>query len=308
MNRLQWRDFEKRARSFFESELRVALLEQMPLPLATGETHKFDLTSSDERIVIECKSHTWTQSGNYPSAKVTDAQRSVELLHKSTADRKIIVFQDDVCPRGSLVEVFVRRNRPLLAGIEVWRLLEGKFEKFVDYSRQQQLTPKPRNDPLEILFDATTKPYFEDQPKAALPAGLMVDRRFRVGIRNKGSAIVHQSRLVLENCEPSESPGVHLGYALQVMGEPAGTGEFSVHPTEVPSVFVDVVYDETLGGGLHGNAFGLCYAARVPSHAILRGPYVLTLRLDGGSTQSRKKFAVDQDPTTGMLRMRELKG
>src|SRR6267378_708246 len=138
MNRLQWRDFEKLARSFFESELRVTLLEQMPLPLTTGESHKFDLASSDERILIECKSHTWTQSGNYPSAKATDAQRSIELLHKSTADRKIIVFQDDPGPKGSLVEVFVRRNRPLLAGIEVWRLVEGKFQKFADYSKQQK--------------------------------------------------------------------------------------------------------------------------------------------------------------------------
>ena len=306
MNRLQWRDFEKLARSFFESELRVTLLEQMPLPLGTGGSHKFDLTSSDERIVIECKSHTWTQSGNYPSAKVTDAQRSIELLHKSTADRKIIVFQDHAGPKGSLVEVFVRRNRPLLGGIEVWRLVDGKFQKFVDYSKQQKSPFKSGTNLLEILFDANTKPFFEEQPKAALPGGIMVDRRFRVGIRNNGSEIVHQSRLILENCEPSESPGVHLGYALQVMGEAPGTAEFSVHPSQVSSVFVDVVYDETVGGRLHGDAFGLCYAARVPSHAVLRGSYVLTLRLQADGTQIRKQFSITQEPTTRMLAMIEL--
>jgi len=303
--RLHWREFEKRTRSFFESELGVALLEQMPLRLSTGDIHKFDLTSSDERIAIECKSHTWTKSGNYPSAKVTDVQRSIELLHKSSADRKILAFQDDIAPKGSLVEVFVRRNRPLLDGIEVWRLHEGTFTKFVDYSKKQ-FPSKVESNLIEILFDPERKPYFEEQPKAALPGGLMVDKRFRVGIRNNGSAVIHHARLVLENCEPSDSPGVHLGHALQVMGEPQGTGEFSIHPAETPSAFIDVVYDETVGGRLHGNAFGLCYAAPVISHAILRGSYVLTLRLQADGMQSRKRFDIHQEPNTQMLAMKAL--
>jgi hypothetical protein len=309
MNRLDWREFEKRSRSFFEAELGMRLLEQMPLPLSTGENHKFDLTSSDEMIAIECKSHTWTITGNYPSAKVSDAQRSIELLRKSGAKQKIIVFQDDIGPSGSLVEVFVRRNRALLAGIQVWRLVNERFEKFVDYSSENRLCGDDgATNLLEIVFDASCKPYFEEQPKAVVTGRVLIDRRYRVGIRNASREIVPNARVLLESCDPSDSPGVHPGHTFQVMGEPTGTGDFSVHTGEVPSVFVDVVYDETLGGGLHGNAFGLCYAARVPSHAILRGLYVLTLCLDGGSTQSRKRFAVDQDPMTGMLRMRELKG
>ena len=306
MKRLDWHEFEKRAKSFFESELRVKLLDQMPLPLSTGENHKFDLTSSDERIAIECKSHTWTKSGNYPSAKVSDAQRTIELLRKCRAKRKIIVFQDDLGHRGSLVEVFVRRNRLLLAGIEVWRLLDGRFEKFVDYSDESQLSGVLATNVLEIVFDGSAKPYFEEQPKAVVTGRVLVDRRYRVGIRNAGGAIVAKSRLVLESCDPGESPGVHPGHTFQVMGEPPRTGEFSVHPGETPSVFVDVVYDETLDGSLHGNAFGLCYAAPVPSHVILRGSYVLTLRVEGDGAQSRKRFAIDQERATGMLRMCEL--
>lgn len=307
MNRLDWREFEKCSRLFFEAELHVRLLERMPLPLSTGENHKFDLTSSDELIAIECKSHTWTRSGNYPSAKVSDAQRSIELLHKCRANRKIIVFQDDIGPAGSLVEVFVRRNRALLAGIEVWRLVESGFEKFVDYSDRGHSCPVLRTSLLEIDFDGSRKPYLEEQPKGVVTGRVLVDRRYRVGIRNAGHEIVPKARLLLESCEPGESPGVHPGHTFQVMGEGAGTGEFSVHPGDVPSVFVDVVYDEILGGHLHGNAFGLCYAAPVPSHAILRGPYVLMLRVEGGNTRSRKRFALDQDPATAMLRMRELK-
>src|ERR1700756_401594 len=136
LHRLTWREFEKNAKSFFEANLHITLLEHMPLPLSTGENHKFDLVSSDETTAIECKSYTWTKSGNYPSAKISEAKRSIDLLHKSTARRKIIVFQDDLGPQGSLVQVFVRRNRALLAGIEVWRLKDRKFEVFGNYSAQ----------------------------------------------------------------------------------------------------------------------------------------------------------------------------
>jgi hypothetical protein len=31
----------------------------------------FDLGSSTPAILVECKSHTWTQSGNIPSARLT---------------------------------------------------------------------------------------------------------------------------------------------------------------------------------------------------------------------------------------------
>ena len=90
------------------------------------------------------------------------------------------------------------------------------------------------------------------------------------------------------------------------MGAPCGTGEFSVHPGDSPSVFVDVVYDEVLNGQAYGDAYGLCYSAPV-SYAIPRGSYVLTLRLDGADTQTRQIFELEQEPGSGILLMRELK-
>jgi hypothetical protein len=141
MDRATWREFERIAKSFFEQELSKPLLEQIPLKLRTGEVHKFDLISDDEQIVIECKNHTWTKSGNYPSAKVIDAQRSIELLHKCPANRKIIVFHDHQGPKETLVAVFVRRNKPLLAGIEVWRYLNCSFEKYAAFPSKSDDEP-----------------------------------------------------------------------------------------------------------------------------------------------------------------------
>lgn len=303
MTRLPWHEFEKRSKSFFEADLGEALHEQMPVPLTTGEVHKFDLASRDETVVIECKSYTWTRpGGNYPSGKVSETQRCIGLLQKCAAARKIIVFQDDVARRGSLVEVFTRRNRQLLTGIEVWRLLDGRFEKFADYSGKKDISPGS----LQIVFDGRTKPFFEEQDIRVLPGGMVRDIRYRVGVRNTGRDTIHHARLVLEDCNPCADQGIHLGHTFQVMGKAQGSDEFSVHPGHSPSVFLDVVFDQTVGGQFQGNAFGLCYAASVPTFAILRGTYVLTLRVEGDSAQSSKQFKISQDPATGMLMMSEM--
>src|SRR5258708_143289 len=134
---------------------------------------------------------------------------------------------------------------------------------------------------------------------------MVADRRYRVGVRNASRTVVSKAQVVLENCEPSDAPGIHLEHALQVMGHP-GMSEVSVQPGDGASAFFDVIYDELLDGKLRDNAFGICYAAKVRSLAIPRGPYVLTLRVEGGGMQSRKKFRVFQEPTTQMLTMREV--
>jgi len=113
------------------------------------------------------------------------------------------------------------------------------------------------------------------------------------------------ARVVLENCEPNQVDGVHLGHALQVIGH-QGTSEASVQPGDSPSAFFDVVYDEMLEGRPYGKAFGLCYAAAVKLFAIPRGSYVLTLRVEGDGLQSRKQFGIYQDPRTQLLTMREV--
>ncbi len=184
--------------------------------------------------------------------------------------------------------------------------LNREFTRFCDQQSQTQQTRMHGAGNLEILFVGDRKPYLEEQPTNVLPGGVLLDRRYRVGIRNTGSAIVSKARVVLESCEPGEHHGVHPGHALQVMGAPLGTSGFSIQPGDGPGVFVDVVYDQLLGGRLRDNAFALCYAAPVASCAILRGSYVLTLRVEGDGMQSRKKFRIYQDPASQMLTMCEL--
>ena len=126
--------------------------------------------------------------------------------------------------------------------------LNREFTRFCEQQSQTQQTTKPSAEKLQIVFKGDRKPYLAEMPKATLPGGLLVDRRYRVGIWNTGNVVISKARVVLENCEPSAHHGIHPGHALQLMGAPPGTGEFSVQPGDVPSAFVDVIYDETPAG------------------------------------------------------------
>ena len=126
--RYGWRDFQEVARQFFEKQTNSKIAEEITLNLDTGP-HRFDLVSLDKNIVIECKSYTWTKSGNRPAAKWEAAQRACTLLADVPAARRMLVFQDDVANRKSLAQDFARLNPGLTSNIEVWRYWNGSFER-----------------------------------------------------------------------------------------------------------------------------------------------------------------------------------
>lgn len=163
--------------------------------------------------------------------------------------------------------------------------------------------PIVASETLEIVFREDRKPYLEQQPKGAMPGGILEDRRYRVGVRNKGDKAIANVRVVLEDCQPGESHGIHLEHALQFMDNPQGTSQCTVPPALEPSTFVDVIYDEILGGKLRDDAFGICYASQLKSFAIPRGTYIVTLRAEGDGNVARRRFRIFQDPTSEMLTM-----
>ena len=123
--RLDGRAFENRVLKYVENKFKKRFYEQ-ELQVGPNKFHKFDLVSEDKGIVIECKSYTWTRSGNSPSAKISTALEAVFYLSRIVADRKILVFQDDVNDKGeSLTYTFVRRYDGVLDDIEVWAYYVG---------------------------------------------------------------------------------------------------------------------------------------------------------------------------------------
>lgn len=133
-----WRAFQSLARGYFEKELGVDLVPEILVRLDDGQAHHFDFGSSDENVLIECKSLTFTGTGNDPSSKLNHAKTDAQLLKASHAKRKILAFDDDVHPKkGSFAELFARRNEVWLADVEVWRHWQGRFERVRPKAKSQ---------------------------------------------------------------------------------------------------------------------------------------------------------------------------
>ena len=124
--RLHHKAFEYRVSEYLQSKFGQRFHEQN-MQIGPGKYHNFDLVSEDRSIVVECKSYTWTESGNFPSAKISTAVEAIFYLSRIKAKKKILVFQDDFNSRGeSLVDMFVRRYDGVLDDIEVWAYHAGE--------------------------------------------------------------------------------------------------------------------------------------------------------------------------------------
>ena len=113
------RDFEDVARAYFLQTEGLVLQSPFSLPVGHGvvtKGHRFDLGSDEPAILVECKSHDWTVTGNVPSAKVTVWNEAMYYFHLAPARfRKVLFVLDARHARHgvSLAEWYVRTNRHL---------------------------------------------------------------------------------------------------------------------------------------------------------------------------------------------------
>lgn len=100
----------------FEQEKRIAIGSPAKL-------HKFDIVSTDNHIVIECKCYTWTESGNVPSAKMGFTNEAAFYLSFLPGDieKNIVMLSATHEKRHeTLAEYYFRTNRHLLGNIKVF--------------------------------------------------------------------------------------------------------------------------------------------------------------------------------------------
>ena len=85
--------FENVALEYFRRK-RVALKLNFPLRIGLKDKkeHSFDLGSSSPQILVECKSHRWTEGGRVPSAKMTVWNEAMFYFHLAPKRFRKILF------------------------------------------------------------------------------------------------------------------------------------------------------------------------------------------------------------------------
>ena len=122
------RDFEDRARKAL-AKCGLWLTPDHKVPCGLGKVrkdHSFDLGSEDPRIIVECKSHTWTSGGNVPSAKMKNWAEAMFYFHMAPRDYRKIFFVERSIRRGrgeSLLSYFLRTQAHMIpTDVEFWEL------------------------------------------------------------------------------------------------------------------------------------------------------------------------------------------
>lgn len=124
------RAFEERARKVLaEHGLRLEPGHKVPCGLGlVRKNHAFDLGSGDPRVIVECKSHTWTSSGNVPSAKMKNWAEAMFYFHMAPPNyRKIFVVERSVRSGRpeSLLAYFLRTQAHMIPPDVEFRELDG---------------------------------------------------------------------------------------------------------------------------------------------------------------------------------------
>jgi hypothetical protein len=124
------RDFEASIKAYFARQgLLLTPSTAVPIGISSKKSHAFDLVSTTDKILVECKAHTWTEGGNVPSAKLTVWNEAMFLFNVAPAGyRKILAVLKDynIKRNETLAEYYVRTYSHLIPGdVEVWEYDES---------------------------------------------------------------------------------------------------------------------------------------------------------------------------------------
>jgi len=131
------KDFEMNVKACFEKNEKGLILNHnvsLPIGINGKKTHNFDLGNLEKRVIVECKSHKWTEGGNVPSAKMTTWNQAMYFFYAAPRRyRKIfMVLRDRSDKNGeTLAEYYLRTNSHLIPNdVEIWECDEdGTNEK-----------------------------------------------------------------------------------------------------------------------------------------------------------------------------------
>jgi hypothetical protein len=95
-----------------------------PVGFKIKKKKKFDLGSADPPILVECKSYTWTVTGNSPSAKIRGMNEAMLVFSVAPPEyRKILFVLKHLHLRSgvSLAAHYIKNQGHLIGpGVEIW--------------------------------------------------------------------------------------------------------------------------------------------------------------------------------------------
>ena len=120
------KDFVDLVKVFFSSK-GIALDNDIAISIGVGERrkeHVYDLGNLDNKIIVECKSHKWTESDKVPSAKMTVWTQEMYYFHLAPKEyRKIFFILKDYgsSKKETLGQYYLRINPHLIPhDVEFW--------------------------------------------------------------------------------------------------------------------------------------------------------------------------------------------
>jgi hypothetical protein len=144
------RDFESKSKGFLAKELKCALQPNFSVKIGINgklkKPHSFDLGSNDKKVIVECKSHTWTESGNVPSAKMATWNQAMYFFLAAPKGLRKIMFvlsSYNQKRKESLAEYYIKTYSHLIPeDVEIWEYDEKnnnahkmKIPKCVEHGR-----------------------------------------------------------------------------------------------------------------------------------------------------------------------------
>ncbi len=122
--------FEKKIQSYFTKQ-GIELSRSVAIDIGVDgkkKKHKFDLGNIENKIIVECKSHTWTATENVPSAKITTWDQAMYFFYTAPADFRKIFFvlkHLSLKRNETLCDYYLRTNDHLIpSNVEVWEFDE----------------------------------------------------------------------------------------------------------------------------------------------------------------------------------------
>jgi len=141
-------DFETLTLNYFKQSIPdITRPFWLPIGHIEQKEHKFDLGSVEQKIIIECKSHTWTKGGNVPSAKLTTWDQAMLYFFLAPRKfRKIFVVKKDLKAKTqeSLTSYYIRTHSHVIPDeVEFWEVDEKErdFRK-IDFDITKRFTGK----------------------------------------------------------------------------------------------------------------------------------------------------------------------